>query len=92
MISCLTLLASFSDVKASSLKCESRMVAQQEAGSSCIGLQVRMDFLIAPRNLKFYVVGKLLMCSFSEFIAGIANPRTLGIKKNYFTYNYEVVC
>ena len=48
-----------------------------------------MDFLRAPRNLEFYVVGKLLMCSFSEFIAGITNPRTLRIKKSncYFTYN-----
>ena len=35
-----------------------------------------MDFLRAPRNLEFYVVGKLLMCSFSEFIA-----------VSYFTYN-----
>ena len=51
-----------------------------------------MDFLRAPRNLEFYVVGKLLMCSFSEFIAGIANPRTLGIKKSYFTYNCSGVC
>ena len=51
-----------------------------------------MDFLRAPRNLEFYVAGKLLMCSFSEFIAGIANPRTLGIKKSYFTYNCLVVC
>ena len=33
-----------------------------------------MDFLRAPRNLEFYVVGKLLMCSLSEFIAGIVNP------------------
>ena len=34
-----------------------------------------------------FVGGKLLMCSLSEFIAGIANPRTSGIKKSYFTYN-----
>ena len=46
-----------------------------------------MDFLRAPRNLELYVVGKLLMCSLSEFIAGIANPITLGIKKCYFTNN-----
>ena len=87
MISCLTFWASFSDVKASSLKCESRTVAQQWAGSSCISRQVCMDFLRAPRNLEFYVVGKLLMCSCSEFIAGFANRRTLGIKKSYFTSN-----
>ena len=32
------------------------------------------------------------MCSFSEFIAVIANLRNLGIKKNYFTCNCLVVC
>ena len=46
-----------------------------------------MDFMRAPRNLELYVVGKLLMYSLSEFIAGIANPRTLGVKKCYLTYN-----
>ena len=46
-----------------------------------------MDFMRAPRNLELYAVGKLLMYSLSEFIAEIANPRTLGIKKCYFTYN-----
>ena len=45
-----------------------------------------MDFLRAPRNWNCSC-GKLLMCSLSEFIAGIANPITLGIKKCYFTYN-----
>ena len=46
-----------------------------------------MDFLRAPRNFELYVVGKLLMCPLSEFIVGIANPVTLGIKNCYFTYN-----
>ena len=46
-----------------------------------------MNFLGAPWNLELYVVGKLLMCSLGKFIAGIANPVTLGIKKCYFTYN-----
>ena len=46
-----------------------------------------MDFMRAPRNLELYAVGKLFMYSLSEFTAAIANPRTLGIKKFYFTYN-----
>ena len=87
MISCLTLLAS-SDVKVSSLKCESQKVAQQQAGSSLyLSSLVCMDFLRAPRNFELNVVGKLLMCSLSEFIAGIANPITLEATKCYFTYN-----
>ena len=50
-----------------------------------------MDFMRAPKNLELYAVGKLLMYSLSEFIAGIANPRTLGIKKCYFTYSFKYV-
>ena len=50
-----------------------------------------MDFMRTPRNLELYAVGKLLMYSLSEFIAGIGNPRTLGIKKCYFTYNCYVL-
>ena len=50
-----------------------------------------MDFLTAPRNLELYVVRKLLMCSLSELIAGIPTPRTLGVKKSYFTYNCSVL-
>ena len=46
-----------------------------------------MDFMRAPRNLEMYAVGKLLIYSLSEFVAGIVNPRRLGIKKCYFTYN-----
>ena len=46
-----------------------------------------MGFLRTPRNLELYIVGKLLRCSLSEFIAGIANPRTLLIKKYYLTYD-----
>ena len=41
-----------------------------------------MDFMRATRNLEC-----MLMYSLSEFIAAIANPRTLGIKKCDFTYN-----
>ena len=51
------------------------------SGSSlCLSSQACKCFLRAPRNLDLYVVGKLLRCSFSEFTAGIAKPRTLGIK------------
>ena len=46
-----------------------------------------MDFLREPRNFELHVGGKLLMCTLSKFIAGIANPITLGIKKCNFTYN-----
>ena len=46
-----------------------------------------MDFMRAPRNLELYTVGKLLMYSLSEFIAGIASPRKLGVKKCYFSCN-----
>ena len=84
IVSCLTLLASTPDVK-----CESRKAHHSiQAGSSLYLLsQVCMDFLRVPRNLELYVVGKLLTYSVSEFIAGIANPRTLRIKKCYFTCN-----
>ena len=63
-------------------------VLYPQAGFSLyLSSQISMDFMRAPRNLELYAVGKLLMYSLSEFIAGIANPRTLWIKKCYFTYN-----